>query len=135
MIGGFFRPDQAPDELLIGILPRRGDKDKLAYKAFILGRQLAALEKERASFYKEQAQSAQQMNQMLMLLMNLKAQGAMPPMQLPPEAPPIPGAPTGIGGAPAVPPSGPIPQGAAGPGGALPVPGTMPPQELGFQPV
>lgn len=143
MIGNFFRPDQAPDELLIGVLPKRGDRDKLAYKAFILGRQLASLEKERSQFYKEQAQSAQQMNQILMLLMNLKAQGGLPPMQLPVEGsamgpaggPPMPGAPTGLAGMPAVPPSGPVPEAAMGAGGALPIPGTMPPQMLGGPPV
>lgn len=146
MIASFFRSDQSPEELFAGFLPKRKDRDKLAYKAFILGRQLAALEKERLNFYKEQAQSAQQLNQMLMLIMNLKAQGGLPPMELPaggasvpPMVPggggPMPGVSTGPSGAGGTPPMGPLPEAMAGAGGALPVPGSMPPQMLGGQPV
>lgn len=137
MVGSFFRPDQQPEQLIAGLLPRRKDRDQMAYKAFLLGRQLASLEKERMQFYKEQAQSAQQMNQMLLMLMNLQAQ-QKPPVNLPPvpgggmsgplTGTPMPGMPSGPEGAAGMPTGGPLPGevplpmpgGGAAPGSGLP---------------
>jgi hypothetical protein len=128
MIGGFFRPEELGEELIAGFLKRPKDRDKLAYKAFILGRQLAALERERAQFYKEQIDAAQQQNQMLLMMMNLQAKQQSPVLQgITPSPsssasvpPPMPGAPTGLEGALGGPAGGPTPSEAP-----VPIPGQL----------
>jgi len=135
-----FPTDSNAAALLLGIGKRQSDNDRLLTKAFLIGQQAGALQRERLEFLKEQNQSMAQYAQMMALLVSLmQKQGGSPnaPMGMPgggsegnPLAGLIPQGPTppeaGMGGAPQPPDmgGGPMPGGPV-PGG--PAPGGMPP--------